>query len=77
MFPLRPGMGWYIPSGCLHSFFTEEAALDVVAWHPDSDFGPRSDDHPVINQTGDTAELIVSSTTHDARIRYSATKMRG
>ncbi|MEZ5600003.1 MAG: hypothetical protein R3F36_02845 [Candidatus Competibacteraceae bacterium] len=38
-------------SGCLHSFFTEETALDVVAWHPDSDFGPRDDDHPMINRT--------------------------
>jgi hypothetical protein len=44
-------MGWYIPTGCLHSFFTREAALDVVAWHPDSDFGPRDDDHPMINRT--------------------------
>jgi hypothetical protein len=50
-YPLRPGMGWYIPTGCLHSFFTREAALDVVAWHPDSDFGPRDDDHPMINRT--------------------------
>lgn len=49
--PLRPGMGWYIPTGCLHSFYTREAALDVVAWHPDSDFGPRDDDHPMINRT--------------------------
>lgn len=51
VYPLRPGMGWYIPTGCRHSFFTREAALDVVAWHPDSDFGPRDDDHPMINRT--------------------------
>lgn len=48
---LRPGMGWYIPAGCQHSFFTQDEALDVVAWHPDSDFGPRDDDHPMINRT--------------------------
>jgi len=23
----------------------------VIAWHPDSDFGPRDDDHPMINRT--------------------------
>ena len=46
-----PGMGWYIPTGCLHSFFTQDEALDVIAWHPDSDFGPRDDDHPMINRT--------------------------
>ncbi len=51
IYPLRPGIGWYIPTGCLHSFFTRDVALDVVAWHPDSDFGPRNDDHPMINRT--------------------------
>ncbi|MGB4947312.1 MAG: cupin domain-containing protein [Candidatus Competibacter denitrificans] len=51
VFPLQPGMGWYIPTGCLHSFFTEDESLDVIAWHPDSDFGPRDDDHPMINRT--------------------------
>lgn len=50
-YPLRPGMGWYIPTGCLHSFFTCDVALDVIAWHPDSDFGPCDDDHPMINRT--------------------------
>lgn len=51
IYPLSPGMGWYIPTGCLHSFFTEADSLDVIAWHPDSDFGPRDDDHPMINRT--------------------------
>ncbi len=51
VYPLQPGMGWYIPTGCLHSFFTRTEALDVIAWHPDSDFGPRDDDHPMINRT--------------------------
>ncbi len=50
-YPLQPGMGWHIPTGCLHSFFTRDEALDVVAWHPDSDFGPHDDDHPMINRT--------------------------
>jgi quercetin dioxygenase-like cupin family protein len=49
--PLAPGMGWIIPAGSLHSFFTREEALDVVAWHPDSDFGPADQDHPMINRT--------------------------
>lgn len=51
VFSLRPGMGWYIPTGCLHSFYTRDESLDVIAWHPDSDFGPRDDDHPMINRT--------------------------
>jgi quercetin dioxygenase-like cupin family protein len=50
-FALRPGMGWRIPTGCLHSFFTRGAPLDVLAWHPDSDFGPTHDHHPMVNRT--------------------------
>jgi hypothetical protein len=48
---LEPGLGWYIPAGLPHGFSTQEAALDVFAWHPDSDFGPTDDDHPMINRT--------------------------
>lgn len=51
IYPLCPGMGWRIPTGCLHSFFTQTESLDVIAWHPDSDFGPTDEDHPMINRT--------------------------
>ncbi len=50
-FPLSPGMAWYIPTGCLHAFTTGEEALDVIAWHPDSDFGPTHDHHPMVSRT--------------------------
>lgn len=48
---LEPGLGWVIPTGSLHSFVTDDEALDVFAWHPDSDFGPTDQDHPMINRT--------------------------
>ena len=48
---LRGGLGWYIPAGLRHSFITRDAALDVLAWHPDSDFGPTDQDHPMRNRT--------------------------
>ena len=48
---LFPGMGWRIPSGCRHSFHTDESLLDVIAWHPDSDFGPTDENHPMRNKT--------------------------
>ncbi len=48
---LSAGMGWYIPTGARHSFLTTEEALDVIAWHPDSDFGPTDENHPMINRT--------------------------
>ena len=50
-FALRPGMAWRIPTGCLHSFFTFDESMDVLAWHPDSDFGPTDDNHPMKNRT--------------------------
>jgi quercetin dioxygenase-like cupin family protein len=51
VFPLSPGMGWYIPEGSVHSFFTGAQSLDVIAWHPDSDFGPTDENHPMVNRT--------------------------
>jgi quercetin dioxygenase-like cupin family protein len=49
--PLLPGMFWHIPAGALHSFHTLSQSLDVFAWHPDSDFGPSHDAHPMLNRT--------------------------
>lgn len=51
VFELKPGMGWRIPAGCLHAFSTADESLDVIAWHPDSDFGPTDEAHPMINRT--------------------------
>ena len=34
-----------------HSFFTYEESMDVVAFHPDSDFGATDVNHPMINRT--------------------------
>lgn len=48
---LRAGMGWWIRTGTAHHFETESDSLDVLAWHPDSDFGPTDAGHPMINRT--------------------------
>ena len=48
---LKPRLAWYIPAGCEHRFRTDAACLDVIAWHPDSDFGPTDNNHPMINRT--------------------------
>ena len=34
-----------------HSFRTEDSGMCVIAYHPDSDFGPTDDEHPMINRT--------------------------
>lgn len=48
---LYPGLIFIIPKDSLHSFFTQDTALRVVAYHPDSDFGPTHENHPMINKT--------------------------
>jgi hypothetical protein len=59
-FALRAGLGFVIAPDSLHSFHTGSEPLLVVAYHPDSDFGPTDECHPMINRT------IVSGTTRIA-----------
>ncbi len=50
--PLGPGMIWFIPAGGVHKFQTLDGEdMDVVAYHPDSDFGPTHEEHPMLNKT--------------------------
>jgi mannose-6-phosphate isomerase-like protein (cupin superfamily) len=48
---LTPGLAFVIPADGLHSFHTQDEALRVIAYHPDSDFGPTDETHPMINRT--------------------------
>lgn len=34
-----------------HCFYTFDSCMDVIAFHPDSDFGPQDEFHPMINRT--------------------------
>ena len=49
--PLLPGSVFIIEAGTVHGFSTEERDMTVIAYHPDSDFGPTHRDHPMINRT--------------------------
>ena len=48
---LAPGVIWRLPAEALHRFRTTDKSLDIVAWHPDSDFGPTDDEHPMLQKT--------------------------
>ncbi len=48
---LAPGRAFVIEPDGLHCFHTDEDELLVLAYHPDSDFGPTHEDHPMINRT--------------------------
>jgi hypothetical protein len=50
-FALAPGLAFVIPAGAVHSFRTTRSSLTVIAFHPDSDFGPQDENHPMINRT--------------------------
>ncbi len=49
--PLAPGLAFVIRAGGRHCFETDRDSLLVLAYHPDSDFGPTHQDHPMINRT--------------------------
>lgn len=49
--PLVPGTIFYIPQDGQHSFHTNADELRVIAYHPDSDFGPTHENHPMVNKT--------------------------
>lgn len=65
-FPLTPGLTFIIRAEGRHSFKTAEEEMVVVAYHPDSDYGPTHEAHPMINRTlvrGVPASLIESIRT--------------
>ncbi|MEN8865946.1 MAG: cupin domain-containing protein [Akkermansiaceae bacterium] len=49
--PLVPGQVFVIPEESQHSFHTAGEALRVIAYHPESDFGPTDETHPMVNKT--------------------------
>lgn len=52
LIPLEKGSLWLIKTGGVHRFITREnEEMDVIAFHPDSDFGPEHETHPMINRT--------------------------
>ncbi len=50
--PLTPGVVFVIHENAQHKFKTgKDEGMTVIAYHPDSDYGPQDDDHPMINRT--------------------------
>lgn len=67
---LLPGTAFCIEADSLHSFHTGDQSLRVIAFHPDSDFGPSCDDHPMVNRT------IVNGTSAD-RLSHQQRRIDG
>jgi len=48
---LTAGVVFVLEAGTTHRFESGRRPLEIAAWHPDSDFGPTDDDHPMLNRT--------------------------
>lgn len=55
---LRPGLIFHIPTDGRHRFVTSGDTMDVIAYHPDSDWGPTDAEHPMVNRTWVDGEKI-------------------
>ena len=49
--PLSKGCMFCLEEGEIHSFSTEGNYMDIIAYHPDSDYGPTDFNHPMLNRT--------------------------
>ncbi len=50
-YELSVGKYFYLPEGVKHFFISGENGLSVIAFHPDSDWGPTDLCHPMLNRT--------------------------
>lgn len=50
-FPLAPRQWFFLNEGAQHSFESSNEGLSVIAFHPDSDWGPSDQIHPMLNRT--------------------------
>ena len=48
---ISKGDSWFIPQDEIHRFITDSSEMGVIAYHPDSDYGPVDENHPMINRT--------------------------
>ena len=48
---LEPGDVFHLDVNERHRFRTEDEGMTVVAYHPDSDWGPTDEIHPMLNKT--------------------------
>lgn len=49
--PLATGTVFLLDAHEVHAFRTDASSMDVIAFHPDSDWGPTDGDHPMRNRT--------------------------
>lgn len=63
---LKPGLVFCVPTGGRHGFLTDNCSMDVIAYHPDSDWGPTDQNHPMVNRTWVDGQKIDNTTGEHA-----------
>jgi hypothetical protein len=48
---LLPGRMFILAPDAIHAFLTNSSAMDLTVFHPDTDFGPTHENHPMLNRT--------------------------
>jgi len=69
-YQLISGCIFSIPKDTQHKFRTESDTMDVIAFHPDSDWGPTHENHPMINRTWVNGEKMDNSRGIHATAEY-------
>lgn len=49
--PLSEGDAFLLGPHEMHAFRTGQSTMDVIAYHPDGDWGPTDENHPMLNRT--------------------------
>lgn len=49
--PLKPHDAFLVTENEAHRFRTKSKSMRLIAFHPDSDFGPKDSDHAMLNRT--------------------------
>ncbi len=48
---LLPGRVFILAPDAIHAFVTDESSMDLTVFHPDTDYGPTHENHPMLNRT--------------------------
>jgi quercetin dioxygenase-like cupin family protein len=48
---LLPGRVFILAPDAIHAFLTNGSSMDLTVFHPDTDYGPTHENHPMLNRT--------------------------
>lgn len=76
-YPLFKGRLFWIPPDGDHRFQTlQGSTMDVVPYHPDTDFGPEDETHPMVNMTWVDGGKIDNTTGRHAQAEVMNTEIK-